>query len=76
MNINLAMPELLFEASKEHSKQYGYRTIQEFILELVRQEVIMKDVQRLKKIEEKMDKGIGSKEFKTQQEAIDYLKSL
>ena len=74
--INLAMPELLFEASKEYSKEYGYRTVQEFILDLVRHKVIMKDLQRIRKIEEKLDKGIGSKEFKTQKEAVDYLKNL
>ena len=73
--ISLTMPENLFQASKEYSNEFGYRNIQEFILDLVRNRVILENVDRYKKIEIRMKKGIGVKKF-NQKEAVRYLKGL
>ena len=61
--ISLAMPETLFEASKEYSEELGYRSIQEFVLELVRNKVIVENIERYRKIDERMKAGIGMKKF-------------
>lgn len=73
--ISLTMPENLFQASKEYSNEFGYRNIQEFILDLVRNRVILEDIERYKEIEKRMKKGIGVKKF-SQKDAVRYLKGL
>jgi len=73
--ISLTMPKNLFEASKEYYKEFGYINLQEFILDLIRKRVIIENLSRYKKIEERMERGIGVKRF-GQKEAIKYLKGL
>jgi len=73
--ISLAMPETLFEASKEYSKELGYRSMQEFVLELVRNKVIVENIERYRKIEDRMKAGIGMKKV-DRKGAARYLKEL
>jgi len=73
--ISLTMPEVLFEASQDYYKEFGYRNLQEFILDLVRKKVVMENIARYKEIEERMKKGIGVKKF-NQKDALKYLKEL
>ena len=65
--ISLTVPKNLLNASKNYSKELGYRNVQELILELLRTKVL---VERYKQIEEEMK---NSKKF-SQKEAIEYLK--
>ena len=73
--ISLVIPVPLLEASREYSEEYGYRTIQEFIIDLLRKKVLLENEQRYREIEEKMKKGIGVKKF-SQKEAVKYLRGL
>ena len=73
--ISLTMPRILFEVSKEYSQEFGYRTLQEFILDLVRDKVIVENFERYREIEERMKKGSGVKGF-DQEGAIKFLKGL
>jgi metal-responsive CopG/Arc/MetJ family transcriptional regulator len=73
--ISLTMPENLLKASKEYSKEFGYRNIQEFILELIRKKVFFEKIERYQKIEKEMILGKNVKKF-NQKDAIDYLESL
>ncbi len=73
--INLSIPENLLKASKQYSKEFGYRNIQEFILELIRKKVFFEKLERYKKIEREMKEGKNVKKF-NQKDAVDYLKSL
>lgn len=73
--ISLTMPRNLFEASNQYYKEYGYRNLQEFIIDLIRKKVIMENLSRYKEIEERMKRGIGVKRF-SQKEAVNYLKDL
>ena len=73
--ISLTIPENLLKASKEYSKEFGYRNIQEFILELIRKKVFFEKIERYQKIEKEMIEGKKVKKF-NQKDAIDYLESL
>ena len=73
--ISLTMPENLLKASKEYSKEFGYRNLQEFILELIRKKVFFERVERYQKIENDMILGKNVKKF-NQKDAVEYLKSL
>ncbi|MFO7677674.1 MAG: hypothetical protein R6V50_04755 [Thermoplasmatota archaeon] len=73
--ISLTIPENLLNASKEYSKEFGYRNIQEFILELMRKKVFFEKIERYRKIERQMTEGKKVKTF-DQKDAIDYIKSL
>ncbi len=73
--ISLTMPKVLLEASKEYSQEFGYRTLQEFILDLVRKKVVTDNLERYKEIEERMKKGAGVRKF-SQKGAAKYLKGL
>ena len=73
--ISLTLPETLLAASKEYSEEYGYRNIQEFIVDLLRKKVFLENADRYRKIEERMKKGVDVKRF-NQQEAMMYLKGL
>jgi len=57
------------------SLAYGYRNIQEFILELIRKKVFFEKLERYKKIEREMKEGKNVKKF-NQKDAVDYLESL
>ena len=61
--ISLTMPENLFKASKEYSKEFGYRNIQEFILEVIRKKVFFEKIERYQKIEKEMILGKKVKKF-------------
>ncbi len=71
--ISLTMPEKLFKASKEYTREFGYRNLQEFILELLRKKVILERVERYREIESQMRQGKNVKKF-SQAEAAKYLK--
>ena len=73
--ISVTMPEKLFRASKDYTQELGYRNLQEFILELLRNKVILERVARYKKIEDEMKSGKNVKRFK-QTQASKFLKSL
>jgi hypothetical protein len=73
--ISLTIPENLLKASKEYSKEFGYRNIQEFILELIRKKVIFEKFERCQRIEKDMRSGKNVKKF-NQKDAVDYLESL
>jgi len=69
------MPENLLKASKEYSKEFGYKNIQEFVLELIRKKVFFERMERYQKIENDMIRGKNVKKF-NQKDAVEYLKSL
>jgi len=73
--ISLTMPENLLKASKEYSKEFGYKNIQEFVLELIRKKVFFERMERYQKIENDMIRGKNVKKF-NQKDAVEYLKSL
>jgi len=73
--ISLTIPENLLKASKEYSKEFGYRNIQEFILELIRKKVLFEKIERYQKIEKEMIEGKKLKKF-NQKDAVEYLESL
>jgi metal-responsive CopG/Arc/MetJ family transcriptional regulator len=73
--ISLTLPENLLNATKDYSKEFGYRNVQEFILELVRNRVLYENVERYQKIEQEMKAGKKVKKF-NQKDAVKYLKSL
>ena len=73
--ISLTLPEPLLEASKEYSDEYGYRNIQEFIVDLLRKKVILDNVERYKAIEERMKQGKAVKKF-NRKDALNYLRGL
>ena len=73
--ISLTLPETLFEASVEYSEEYGYRTVQEFIVDLVRHKVLLENVERYRQIEARMQKGVGVKRF-GQKQAAAYVRGL
>ncbi|MCJ7698074.1 MAG: hypothetical protein NTZ75_07495 [Euryarchaeota archaeon] len=73
--ISLTIPENLLNATKDYSKEFGYRNVQEFILELVRNRVLFENIERYQKIEQDMKRGKNVKKF-SQKDAVKYLKSL
>ena len=73
--ISLTMPEKLLKASKEYSKEFGYKNIQEFILELIRKKVFFEKIERYQKIEQEMILDKKVKKF-NQKDAVEYLESL
>lgn len=73
--ISLTIPENLLKASKEYSKEFGYRNIQEFILELIRKKVFFEKLERYQKIEKEMILVKNVKKF-NQKDAVDYLENL
>lgn len=70
--ISLTLPEVLFKESREYIKEYGYKNVQELVLDLLRQKVLIEKVERYKKIDQELDKQKGM----SQKEAIKYLKGL
>ena len=73
--ISLTIPENLLQVSKDYSEHFGYKNVQEFILELVRDKVMLKNIERYKQIDERMSRGIGVKKF-SQKAANKYIKEL
>ena len=73
--INLTMPENLLQASRDYSEQFGYKNVQEFILDLVRDNVMLKNIERYRKIDVRMRKGLGVKKF-SRKGAVKYIKEL
>jgi len=73
--ISLTIPENLLKASKEYSKEFGYRNIQEFILEIIRKKVFFEKIERYQKIEKEMMLDKKVKKF-NQKDAVEYLESL
>ena len=71
--ISLTLPENLFEASKKYSEEMGYRTTQEFIVDLVRRRVFLENEERYGGIEREMDTDPNVKTFSTKEEALKHL---
>jgi metal-responsive CopG/Arc/MetJ family transcriptional regulator len=73
--ISVTLPEKLLKETKNYTKEYGYRNVQELILELVRNRVLNEKIERYQRIEHEMQQGKKVKKF-SQKEAVEYLKSL
>lgn len=73
--ISLTLPENLLKASKRYIEKYGYRNVQDLILEMLRDRVLAENIKRYLKIEERMKKGIGVTRVRAE-EAEKYLDSL
>ncbi len=73
--ISLTIPEKLLKETKNYTKEFGYRNVQELILELVRNRVLNEKIERYQRIERDMKQGKKVKKF-SQKEAVEYLKSL
>ena len=73
--ISLSIPENLLKVSKEYSKEFGYRNVQEFILAIIRKKVFFERVEKYQEIERDMMRGKNVKQF-NQKDAVEYLKSL
>ncbi len=73
--ISLTIPEKLLKETKNYTKEYGYRNVQELILELVRNRVINEKIERYQRIEHDMQQGKKVKKF-SQKDAVEYLKNL
>ncbi len=73
--ISLTIPDVLFETSKEYYEALGFRSLQEFILDLVRKKVVLENIERYREIEERMKKNSRVKRF-NQRDAVNYLRGL
>ena len=73
--ISVTLPESVFEASREFYEQNGFRNLQEFILQLLRERVGTDSIARWKAIEERMKAGKGVTRL-SQKDAIAYLQSI
>ncbi|HLC74482.1 MAG TPA: hypothetical protein VJH88_01355 [Candidatus Nanoarchaeia archaeon] len=73
--ISLTLPESVVEASREVYEMQGFRNLQEFILQLLREKVGIESIARWKAIEERMKQGKGVTRL-SQKKAIAYLKNL
>ena len=71
--ISVTMPANLFKASKEYSKEYGYKNVQEFILDELRKKVMAKRIARYESIEAEIDREAKAM---SQKDAIKYLEGL
>ena len=74
--ISLTIPETLFEASRDYSEKRGYRSTQEFIVDLVRRRVLLGEEERLQRIAERVEKRPSVKAFKSKEDAFEYLDRL
>lgn len=73
--ISLSIPQNLYEESKKQYEEFGYKNLQEFILDLLRRKVLFENEKRYEEIERRMKKGIGVRKF-DQKGAINYLRSI
>lgn len=73
--ISLCMPDVLLKEATKYSKDFGYRNVQDFILAVVREKVILDNVERWKEIETRMKKGKGTTKL-TQKQALEFVKSM
>lgn len=73
--ISLTVPEPLLKASKSYCAEFGYRNVQELIIEMMRDRVWVQNIDRYKAIEAQMKKGIDVKRF-NRRDAIKYLRNL
>ncbi|NOZ80336.1 MAG: hypothetical protein GXP63_01570 [DPANN group archaeon] len=72
--ISLSIPENLFKATKAYSKDFGYKNMQELLLDLLRKRIILENIRRYEDIEKRM-KPKKTKRF-NQKEAIAFIKGL
>jgi hypothetical protein len=74
--ISLTLPENLFKASKEYSKEMGYKNVQEFILDSIRRRTIFDESAEMDMLEAEVDRNPNTRVFKTKEEALAHLDSL
>ena len=71
--ISVTMPENLFDASKEYAEEYGYKNVQEFILDSIRRKVLSERIARYERIEREIDQEAKAM---SQKDAIKCLEGL
>ena len=71
--ISVTMPKNLFEASKEYAEEYGYKNVQEFMLDSIRRKILSQRIERYERIEKEIDREAKAM---SQKEAIKYLEGL
>ena len=49
--ISLAIPDVLYKESEEYSREYGYKSLQEFILDVLRHKIIIEKAERYQRVE-------------------------
>jgi metal-responsive CopG/Arc/MetJ family transcriptional regulator len=73
--ISLTIPDKLYKESKEYAEEFGFKNMQEFILDIMREKVFYDNLPRYQKILERMKKGKGVTTM-TQKEFKHYLENL
>ena len=73
--ISLSLPERLFQVSSSYAEAYGYRSLQELLVDLLRQKMILENVERYHRIEERMKKKKGMRRL-DQKSAKQFVKRL
>jgi metal-responsive CopG/Arc/MetJ family transcriptional regulator len=71
--ISVTMPANLFEASREYAEEYGYKNVQEFILDSIRRKLLSRRIERYEAIEREIDRNAGAM---SQEEAVRYLEGI
>lgn len=74
--ISLTVPEVLFKASRDYSKEMGYRSTQEFIVDLVRRKVFLDEDERLGRLEAEMDNNPNITKLRSRREVMAHFDSL
>ncbi|MBI1974211.1 hypothetical protein HYS54_05340 [Candidatus Micrarchaeota archaeon] len=70
--ISLAIPQQLYAESKNYYMEYGYKNLQELLLDLLRQRVLFDKIRRYRQLE----LGLEGKKGMSQEEAIRKLEAL
>lgn len=74
--ISITIPEVLFKKSEKLCEEFGYESIQEFIREILRKNVMDENLQRYTKIEARMKLGKGVRKFSNSKSAVQYLERI
>jgi hypothetical protein len=59
--ISLTIPETMFRSAQKMAKKEGYRSVQEFVLQLMRDRFFLQNLPRYQRIASELDEGKGTR---------------
>jgi len=74
--ISVSIPDLVYKEGSKYAKKFGYRNVQEVMVDLLRRNLFGNEVAEYKRISKEMRDGKNVVRFETKKDALEFLEAI
>lgn len=74
--ISVSLPDLVYKEGRKYAKKFGYRNIQDVMVDLLRRNLFGDEVAEYRQISKEMSAGKNVVRFETKKDALEFLEAI